>query len=585
MSLSLVKSESLLAIDVGTVNTRVSLFDVVDARYRYLGSGIAPTTINAPFNDIREGINQAIENLQTITGRILLGDDAQIIIPEQVDGSGVDLVAATVSASTPLNIIVAGLLEDVSVESAVRLANSIPSVIQKKFGLNDHLSAEERLNSIVQLRPDLILVAGGTDQGAESSVLKMLETIGLASFLLPDDQRPLILFMGNTKLHEKIKQIPVIGQTIRFAPNIRPALDTEQMQPARVELMDAFRTIQQGKLPGFSNLIEWTKGATIPASFGWERVIRLLSKVYESHKGVLGADIGVSGICLAAGFGGETQVAAFPQYGLGNPNQHQFDADFIDDIQKWLMFDFSVPEIKNLIQTRRIYPASLPLTEAELDFEYAYSTVALQHSIQQFLQSLHSITHIGESECLPAVEPIIISGSVLTNSSHLARSAMTILNGLQPTRITTLILDQHHLVKVLGAAAAVNPVLAIQAMDFGTLLNLASVIAPVGRAKAGTVILKAKINYEDGREQKLDVRYGQFICLPLPIGQSMQMQLQPLHKFDIGMGGEGVGGKVRLNGSALGVIIDARGRPLRLPQDREKRRELHKRWMLALEKR
>jgi hypothetical protein len=65
----------------------------------------------------------------------------------------------------------------------------------------------------------------------------------------------------------------------------------------------------------------------------------------------------------------------------------------------------------------------------------------------------------------------------------------------------------------------------------------------------------------------------------------MQMQLQPLHKFDIGMGGEGVGGKVRLNGSALGVIIDARGRPLRLPQDREKRRELHKRWMLALEKR
>ncbi|MGB9640072.1 MAG: glutamate mutase L [Anaerolineales bacterium] len=585
MSLSLVKSESLLAIDVGTVNTRVSLFDVVDARYRYLGSGIAPTTINAPYNDIREGINQAIEKLQTITGRVLLGDDAQIIIPEQIDGSGVDLVAATVSASAPLQVIVAGLLEDISVESAVRLANSIPSVIQKKFGLNDHLTAEERLNSIVQLRPDLILVAGGTDQGAERSVLKMLETIGLASFLLPDDQRPLILFIGNAKLHEKIKQIPIIGATIRFSPNIRPAIDTEQMQPARVELGDAFRRIQQNQLPGFSNLLEWTKGAIIPASYGWERVIRLLSKVYDSHKGVLGVDIGVSGICLAAGFGGETQVAVFPEYGSGSPYSSQFDSTFINEIQKWLMFDFSAAEIHNLIQTRRIYPASLPLTDSELDFEYAYSTVALQNSLQRFLHNLRSITHVGESACLPAVEPVIASGSILTNSSHLARSTMTILNGLQPTRITTLILDQHHLIKVLGAAAAINPVLAIQAMDFGTLLNLASVISPLGKAKPGTVILKAKINYEDGREQKMDIRYGQFICLPLAIGQSMQMQLQPLHKFDIGMGGEGVGGKVRLNGSALGVIIDARGRPLRLPQDREKRVELHKRWLLALEKR
>lgn len=585
MTLSLVKSESLLAIDVGTVNTRVSLFDVVDARYRYLGSGVAPTTIYAPYNDIREGINQAIENLQTITGRVLLGDDAQIIISEQMDGSGVDLVAATVSAIAPLQVIVAGLLEDVSVESAVRLAHSIPSVIQKKFGLNDHLSAEERLNSIVQLRPDLILVAGGTEQGAESYVLKMLETIGLANFLLPDDQRPHILFIGNSKLHEKIRQIPIIGQAVHFAPNIRPALDSEQMQPARVALADAFRNIQQNQLPGFSTLIEWTKGATIPASFGWERVVRLLSKVYDSHKGVLGVDLGVSGICLAAGFGGETQVAVFPEFGLDSRNPSQPDSTFINEIQKWLMFDISAAEIHNLIQTRKIYPASLPLTESELDFEYAYSTVALQNSVQQFLQCLRSITHTGEIDCLPVVEPIIASGSVLTNSSHLARDTMTLLNGLQPTYITTLILDQHHLIKVLGAAAAINPVLAIQAMDYGTLLNLASVIAPVGQAKAGTVILKAKINYEDGREQKLDIHYGQFVCLPLPMGQSMQMQLQPLHKFDIGMGGEGVGGKVRLNGSALGVIIDARGRPLRLPQDPEKRREIHKRWLFALEKR
>lgn len=585
MSLSLVKADSLLAIDVGTVNTRVSLFDVVDARYRYLGSGIAPTTVYAPFNDIREGIHQAIENLQAITGRVLIGEDAQLIIPEQIDGSGVDLVAATVSATEPMKVLVAGLLEDISVESAARLANSLSSIVLKRFGLNDHLTTEERLNAIIQLKPDLILVAGGTEQGAENATLKMLETIGLASYLLGDDQRPHILFIGNSKLHEKIKQTPVIGQTIRFAPNIRPALDSEQLQPALVELVDIFRTIQQNRMPGFANLVQWTKGATIPASFGWERIIRLLSKVYDAHKGVLGVDIGVSGTCLAAGFGGDTRVAVYPDLGMRSAHPAPLESSQINELQQWLIYDFSASEINNLIQTRQVYPASIPMTEAELDFEYAYSTVLLQKSIRQFLPSIKAISSMGEMDCLPAVEPIIASGSVLTNPSQLARSAMTLINGLQPTRITTLILDQHHLVKVLGAAAAVNSVLAIQAMDFGTLLNLASVIAPVGHAKPGTVILKVKMTYEDGREQKLDVRYGQFICLPLAIGQTMQMQLQPLHKFDIGMGGDGIGGKVRLNGSALGVIIDARGRPLRLPQDKEKRRELHKRWLLTLEKR
>jgi hypothetical protein len=162
---------------------------------------------------------------------------------------------------------------------------------------------------------------------------------------------------------------------------------------------------------------------------------------------------------------------------------------------------------------------------------------------------------------------------------------MVLLDGLQPTRITTLVLDQHHLLASLGAAAAVNPVLAVQAMDFGTLLNLASVIAPLGWTRPGNVVLKAKLSFEDGREEKMEFRFGSLYRIPLPIGQTLQLHLQPLHRFDLGMGGVGIGGKVRLSGSALGVIIDTRGRPLPMIRDASRRREWLRKNLAVLETR
>jgi hypothetical protein len=68
----------------------------------------------------------------------------------------------------------------------------------------------------------------------------------------------------------------------------------------------------------------------------------------------------------------------------------------------------------------------------------------------------------------------------------------------------------------------------------------------------------------------------------LPNGQRAELQLQPLHKYDVGMGGLGRGGSLRVVGGALGVIIDARGRPLPLPTDPARRREIIGKWRWTL---
>jgi N-acetylglucosamine kinase-like BadF-type ATPase len=54
--------ESLLVVDVGSSTTRAILFEVVDEQYRYLGSGVSPTTAVAPYRNISEGVRMALDN-------------------------------------------------------------------------------------------------------------------------------------------------------------------------------------------------------------------------------------------------------------------------------------------------------------------------------------------------------------------------------------------------------------------------------------------------------------------------------------------------------------------------------------------
>ena len=84
---SVVDAESLLAIDIGSVNTRALLFDVVDGQYHFLAAGMASSTWGAPFFDVGEGVHNALTRLFEITSRPMVGPDSRLLIPTQQDGS------------------------------------------------------------------------------------------------------------------------------------------------------------------------------------------------------------------------------------------------------------------------------------------------------------------------------------------------------------------------------------------------------------------------------------------------------------------------------------------------------------------
>ena len=159
---------------------------------------------------------------------------------------------------------------------------------------------------------------------------------------------------------------------------------------------------------------------------------------------------------------------------------------------------------------------------------------------------------------------------------------MMILDGVQPTGISRVILDKNSLAPALGALAGINSMLSVQVLESSAFINLGTVISPVGKARGGDPILRITIQYASGQENTIEIKYGALRSIPLPAGQSAQLHLQPLHRFDVGMGGPGKSGRLRVVGGYFGIVIDARGRPIELSASLERRRESIVDWYRSL---
>ncbi len=579
MPTSLVESDTILAIDIGAATTRAILFDVVDGRYRFVAAGQSTSTATAPLRDVSEGVRRAIENLQDVTGRILLDTEHHLIVPSQSDGSGIDVFSATISAGPPIKTVVTGLLSDVSLESMLRLARTTYSRVVEVLGMNDKRKPEQQLDSILRHQPDLILIAGGAEGGASRSVEKILEIIGLACFLVPASKRPIILYAGNSELAEEVQEaLKAHSFSLHMSPNVRPSLDVEDLDPAQRILAGLIGEVRRRQMAGIEELNTWSGGTLIPTAYGQGRMIRFLSQVYDSGKGLLGLDAGLSAVSLASAFNGKLSMGVYPHLGLGESLAGLLRHTSLDDITRWLPIDVPVDVVRDYIFQKAIYPTTIPAAVESLAVEQALTRQVLHLAVQAMKPTISAEVPVLKAGQLPVYEPILAAGSAITSAPTLGQSLLILLDALQPVGITTIVLDQNNLAAALGAAAVHNSLLPVQVLESGAFLTLAAVVSPISNARYSAPILNARLILDDGHEAKAEVRQGSLEVLPLPVGQSAKLQLSPIGRTDVGLG-PGRGGSVRVTGGALGVIIDARGRPLQLPTDPVRRRELMKKWL------
>ncbi len=581
MATSTVDPDTLLAIDIGSVHTRAVLFDVVEGRYQVVAVGVAPSTVQAPWHDLREGVTRALEQIQALTGRDLLDEQAQLIVPTQADGSGVDRVAVTLSAGKPLALLCLGALPSLSLRSVCRLAESTYSRVVHRFHLNDRLGLERRLEIIARAQPEVILVGGGTDGGAEQSVLRLIEAVALGASLLPPQRKPVVLYTGNQALVPQVKRLLEPLTELVVSPNVRPSVDTERLPLAHDALVQAFRGVRRRQLPGLDELYHAAQGNLYPTATAFGRMIRFLSRLYEPQRGVLGIDLGAGATTLAAAWGGELTLRVDTSLGLGEPLPRLVEEIPLPRLAHWLPNEtLTEDDLGNYLYNKALFPESLPADARELALEQALARQILRTAMERAYPDFPREVWQPERRT-PGFDLILLSGGVLTQTTRLDEVALVALDGIQPVGISTLVLDQNHLLPALGAAASVNPYLSVQVLESPHFVPLATVVAPVWQGRPGGRVLSAHLEAPGGQEADLDLEAGALEVLPLAPGQRGRLTLRLHGGAHLGRGGRRTL-QLEVTGSRLGLIFDGRGRPLAPPAEAAQRQQWHRRWLQRL---
>jgi hypothetical protein len=490
---------------------------------------------------------------------------------------------STLSAGPALKTVTIGLLSDVSLESARRLAETSYTRLVDSIGLNDPRQPDQQIDALVRLQPEVVVIAGGSDGGASRSIQKMLEPVGLSGFLIAPEKRAAVLFAGNQKLEGEVRELlGSVTSALHFSPNVRPTLDTEDIQPAARQLAELFLEVRKRQLNGVDVLEAWSGGEILPTAYAEGRMLRFLGKVYGGSRGaVLGVDIGASAAVIAAGFKEKSTLGVYPQFGLGENLPGLLQYSTLEDILRWSPLDVSAGVLRDYIFQKSLYPSSIAATKEDQSLAQAVTRQALFLAMQAARRDFPRSARRARADLPPFFEPILAGGGALADSPTPAQGLLMLLDAIQPAGITTIIIDRSNLLPLLGAASSRNTMLAVQVLESGAFQSLGTVVSVIGHASHGAVVARARLVYENGTEARADVKYGQLEVLPLQAGQSAQLSLQPGHGANVGFGA-GRAGTLPVNGGAIGVVFDGRGRPLALPQDSGRRRDLIKKWLWTM---
>lgn len=590
------KINSILATDCGSTTTKAILIEKKGEEYRLVVRGEAPTTVEAPFEDVTKGVLNAVREVEELAGRKILEGDK--ILSPQRENNGVDIYISTSSAGGGLQMMVAGVVKTMTAESAARAALGAGAIVMDVLASNDGRLPHERIERIRNLRPDMILLSGGIDGGTITHVVEMAELIRAADpkprfgigYELP------VIYAGNRNAREHVEKILKEKTALKIVENLRPILERENLIPARHAIHDLFMEHVMAHAPGYRKLMEWTGEVPIMPTPG--AVGLIIQTVAEKEKiTAVGVDIGGATTDVFSVFQNVFNRTVSANLGMSYSISNVLAETGLPNILRWIPFDIQEADLRNRIRNKMIRPTTIPQTLEELQIEQAIAREALrlafiQHKsmavglkgIQQERTISDAFTQTATGESLIRMMDLNIligSGGVLSHAPRRSQAALMMIDSFQTEGITMLAVDSIFMAPQLGVLSTVHPKAATEVFDKDCLIRLGSCICAVGEGKEGSFCFRVKLKRENGENIEREIKVGEMGLIPLPIFEKARVVFEPARGFDLG-GGSGKSIEGIVEGGVVGVILDGRGRPLLLPEDRKRRVEKLIEWNKAL---
>ena len=586
------KITRILATDCGSTTTKAILIEKRGTEFRLSTRGEAPTTVEAPFEDVTKGVLNSVMEVEELSGIKLL-DGETIIKPKKGEKEGTDIYISTSSAGGGLQMMVAGVVLTMSGESAARAALGAGAIVMDVIASNDGRLPHEKIERIRTLRPDMILLSGGIDGGTVSHVVELAELIAAADpkprfgigYNLP------VIFAGNKDARNLVIETLKDKCALEVVENIRPVLERENLRPARNKIHDLFMEHVMAHAPGYKKLMEWTDVPIMPTPGAVGLLIENIGK--SQNIAVLGVDIGGATTDVFSVFQGVFNRTVSANLGMSYSISNVLAEAGEKNIMRWLPMEMSAAEVRNRIRNKMIRPTTIPSTLEDLKLEQAIAREALRLALlhhmsmavglkgvqqERTISDAFAQSRTGETlVSMMDLNLVVGSGGALSHAPRRVQSAMMTMDAFQPEGVTRLTVDSIFMMPHLGVLTEVHPEAAYEVFEKDCLIHLGTCIAPVGAGKDGVKCVHVKIVKADGKESETRVEFGNIGIIPLGVGESAQAVINPERGFDVGAGA-GKALEAKVEGGLVGVIIDCRGRPLVLPADDRTRMEMLRKW-------
>ncbi len=637
--------QTILATDCGSTTTKAILIEKQGDEYRLSVRGEAPTTVESPFDDVTVGVTNAVREVEELSGRRILDTVGRVILTERSSGrtgeratpdsdltthdaqlttsdsplhpltpspphgsapsqaEGVDLYLSTSSAGGGLQMSVAGVVKAMSAESAQRAALGAGAIVVDVIAVDDGRKEYQKVERIRQLRPDMILMSGGTDGGTTTHLVE------LAEMLVSADPKPRlgiglnlpVIYAGNKDAYPAVHELLDGRVALRQVPNLRPTLEKENLLPAREAIHDLFLEHVMQQAPGYSKLSEWVSTGIMSTPNAVGKIMQTIAQ--QRNITVLGVDIGGATTDVFSVFRDPRGESVFNRtvsanLGMSYSICNVLTEAKVENIKRWIPFEVSDADLRNQLRNKMIRPTTIPQRLEDLMIEQAVAREALRLAFEHHKSLARGLTGVQQQRTvgealdqkasgatlvnLMELDMIVGSGGVLSHAPRRAQSALMMMDAYQPEGITLLTVDSIFMMPQLGILSTVHPEAATQVFERDCLVYLGTCVAPVGTAKPGEPCVTVTF-----RGQEMAVPFGTIQVLPLGFKNGKdgepereEVTLQPARGFDIGAG-KGRPHTITATGGTVGLIIDARGRPLAFPDGAARIARLRE-WLTAM---
>ncbi len=592
----------ILATDCGSTTTKAILIEKLGDNYRQTVRGEAPTTVEAPFEDVTRGVLNSIAEVEELSGRRIL-DGEQIMTPNRAGQgdpkTGVDVYISTSSAGGGLQMLVAGAVKTMTGESAQRCALGAGAIVMDVLAANDGRLPHEKIERIRSLRPDMILLSGGTDGGTVTHVVEMAEYIAAAEprprlglgYAIP------LIYAGNKDARQRVQDILRDKTALVVTENLRPVLERENLKPARDKIHDVFLEHVMAQAPGYKTLMAWTGAPIMPTPAAVGLIMETLAK--REHLNLIGVDIGGATTDVFSVFDGQFNRTVSANLGMSYSIANVLTEAGLSNIMRWVPFTIEEQTLRNRIKNKMIRPTTIPQTLDELQIEQAIAREALRLALHHHkslatglkgIQQERTISDIFEQRAsgatlidMSALDLIVGSGGILSHAPRRAQSMLMMVDAYEPVGVTVLAVDSIFMMPHLGVLSTVNEKAALDVLVRDCMVYLGTCIAPIGQAKPGEKCFDFSVTFPSGRpEENGALPFGELRLIPLTRDEQARVEVRPARGFDLG-GGKGKAVTRDVSGGAVGLLFDTRGRPLPMPSDHTARVNVLRKWHQAVD--